>query len=146
MGAILGMIEIDPVLIFVNLLLFVFSIAFMTGVLTFIGAATPTARDASNFMAPAIIGTVLPFMFMTSFLSGEVNLLVEFITFFPVSAPFALMIRNAVGSLSVLELTIGLIELGVLSVLMLNLTVKTFQKNAINFEVALPKFFKKKNK
>lgn len=145
-SALLDVIEIDPVLIFVNLLLFVFSIAFMTGILTFIGAVTPTARDASNFMAPAIIGTILPFMFVTSFLSGEVNLLVEFITFFPVTAPFALMIRNAVGSLSVLELIIGLIELGVLSALMLNLTVKTFQKNAINFEVALPKFLKKKNK
>ena len=80
---------------------------------------------------------------MQMMLSGEVNGLVEFLTYFPMSAPIALMGRVAVGSISALGLTIGIVELVVLSMLIIRATVVTFQKNAINFSVALPKFLKK---
>ena len=142
-SSILSVIEIDPFTIIASILLFFFSISLLTGVLTFIGAFTPNARDASNFMAPAIIGSVFPFYFMSIFLSGEVTFILEFLTFFPLSAPVSLMLRNTLGTLSVPELIIGLSEIALLSVFMIYLTTKTFQKNAINFEVALPKFLKR---
>ena len=119
------------------------SSAFITGIFTFIGSFTPNARDASNFMGPAVVVSVFPFYFMSLFLSGEVNFLVEFITFFPLSAPIGLMLRNTFGSLSTVELIIGLIEITSISVVMIYLTARTFQKNAINFEIALPKFLKR---
>lgn len=143
-GAILSSIAIDPFIIITSVILFLFSILFITGILTCIGAFTPNARDASNFMAPAIIGSVFPFYFMSMFLSGEVTPLVEVITFFPLSAPTGLMLRNTFGTLSVPELIIGIIEITLISIFMIYLTTKTFQKNAINFELNLPKIFKKK--
>ncbi|MBR2543169.1 ABC transporter permease [Candidatus Saccharibacteria bacterium] len=143
---ILESIEINPFMVTTSVILFLFSILFVTGILTFIGSFTPNARDASNFMAPAIIATVFPLYFMSLFLSGEVNFLVEFITFFPLSAPTGLMLRNTFGTLSTLELIIGIVEITLISVFMIYLTARTFQKNAINFEIALPKFLKKKNK
>ena len=143
---VLGAIEINPFMIIASVILFLFSILFITGILTFIGSFTPNARDASNFMAPAIIASVFPLYFMSLFLSGEVNFLVEFITFFPLSAPIGLMLRNTFGTLSTPELIIGLVEITLISICMIYLTAKTFQKNAINFEVALPKFLKKKNR
>lgn len=141
---ILESIEINPFMVTTSVILFLFSILFVTGILTFIGSFTPNARDASNFMAPAIIATVFPLYFMSLFLSGEVNFLVEFITFFPLSAPTGLMLRNTFGTLSTLELIIGIVEITLISVFMIYLTARTFQKNAINFEIALPKFLKKK--
>ena len=143
-SAILSSIAIDPFIIITSVILFLFSILFITGILTCIGAFTPNARDASNFMAPAIIGSVFPFYFMSMFLSGEVTPLVEVITFFPLSAPTGLMLRNTFGTLSVPELIIGIIEITLISIFMIYLTTKTFQKNAINFELNLPKIFKKK--
>lgn len=143
---ILNSIEIDPFMVITSVILFLFSILFVTGILTFIGSFTPNARDASSFMAPAIIATVFPLYFMSLFLSGEVSFLVQFITFFPLSAPTGLMLRNTFGTLSAPELIIGIIEITLISVVMIYLTAKTFQKNAINFEIALPKFLKKKNK
>lgn len=140
---ILESIEINPFMVTTSVILFLFSILFVTGILTFIGSFTPNARDASNFMAPAIIATVFPLYFMSLFLSGEVNFLVEFITFFPLSAPTGLMLRNTFGTLSTLELIIGIVEITLISVFMIYLTARTFQKNAINFEIALPKFLKK---
>ena len=143
-SSILSSIVIDPFIIITSVILFLFSILFITGTLTCIGAFTPNARDASNFMAPAIIGSVFPFYFMSMFLSGEVTPLVEVITFFPLSAPTGLMLRNTFGTLSVLELIIGIVEITLISIFMIYLTTKTFQKNAINFELNLPKVFKKK--
>ena len=145
-SGILNTIEINPFMIITSVILFLFSILFVTGILTFIGSFTPNAREASNFMAPAIIATVFPLYFMSLFLSGEVNFLVEFITFFPLSAPTGLMLRNTFGSLSTVELIIGLIEITSISVVMIYLTARTFQKNAINFEIALPRFLKKNKK
>ena len=123
--------------------LFVFSILLFAGFCTYIGAITPTAKDAAQFIGPIIIGVVLPLYFMQLMLSGEVNGLVEFLTYFPFSAPIALMGRVAVGSISMLGLIIGIVELAVLSVVIVRATVTSFQKNAINFSVALPKFLKR---
>ena len=145
-AGILNTIEINPFMIITSVILFLFSVLFITGIMTCIGAFTPNARDASNFMGPAVIAAVFPFYFMSLFLSGEINFLVEFITFFPLSAPTALMLRNTFGTLSALELIIGIVEITLISVVMIYLTTKTFQKNAINFEIALPKFLKKNKK
>ncbi|MBR3322276.1 ABC transporter permease [Candidatus Saccharibacteria bacterium] len=143
MNTILNMIVVDPMSLISCIVLFIFSILLFAGFCTYIGAITPTAKDAAQFIGPIIIGVVLPFYFMQLMLSGEVNGLVEFLTYFPLSAPIALMGRVAVGSISTPGLIIGIIELVVLSVVAIRLTVKTFQKNAINFSVALPKFLKK---
>lgn len=141
---ILSTVEFDPFIVVASILLFLFSILFITGIFTFIGSFTPNARDASNFMGPAIVVSVFPLYFMQLFLSGEVDFMVEFLTYFPLSSPIALMLRNTFGTLSTPELIIGLIEITLIAMLMVYLTAKTFQKNAINFSVALPKFRKRK--
>ncbi|MBO7718267.1 ABC transporter permease [Candidatus Saccharibacteria bacterium] len=143
-SSVLSVIEVDPFMVVTSVILFLFSILFVTGILTCIGAFTPNARDASNFMGPAIVASVFPLYFMQMFLSGEVTFLVEFFTYFPLSAPVALMLRNTFGTLSAPELIIGLIEITFISVLMIYLTARTFQKNAINFQLNMPKLFKKK--
>ena len=141
---VLGLIVIEPVSLISSILLFLFSILLFAGLCTYIGAITPTAKDAAQFIGPLIIGVVLPLYFMQLMLSGEVNGLVEFLTYFPLSAPIALMGRMAVGSISALGLTIGIIELALLSMIVIRATIVTFQKNAINFSMALPKLFIKK--
>ena len=142
-STIMGLIVIEPMSLISCIVLFIFSILLFAGFCTYIGAITPTAKDAAQFIGPIIIGVVLPLYFMQMMLSGEVNGLVEFLTYFPLSAPIALMGRVAVGSISTPGLIIGIVELVVLSVLATRATVVTFQKNAINFSVALPKFLKK---
>ena len=139
---ILGSIELNPVGIISNLALLLFSVFLATGFLTYIGAITPTAKDASQFIGPVIIGVVFPLYFMQSFLASEPSLFVQFLTYFPLSAPTALMLRSAFGTLSPLELAIGLVEIAVLSAIVIRFTVATFQKNAINFGLALPNLMK----
>ena len=104
----------------------------------------PTARDASQFIAPVIIGIMLPFYFMQSFFIAEPNFMVSFLTYFPLSAPTALMLRNAFETLSPFEFYLGLAEIIVLAVLSIRFTVRLFQKNAVNFEIIKPKLFRGK--
>lgn len=142
-STVLSQIVIDPVTIITNLALLVFSIFLATGFLTYIGTITPTAKDASQFIGPVIISVVFPLYFMSAFMASEPSGFVYFLTYFPLSAPTALMLRSAFGTLTTPELIIGLTEITVLSVIVIKVTVKSFQKNAINFGLALPKFGKK---
>ena len=142
-STVLSQIVIDPVTIITNLALLVFSIFLATGFLTYIGTITPTAKDASQFIGPVIISVVFPLYFMSAFMASEPSGFVYFLTYFPLSAPTALMLRSAFGTLTTPELIIGLAEITVLSVIVIKVTVKSFQKNAINFGLALPKFGKK---
>ena len=143
-STVLSQIELDPVTIITNLILFIFSAFFATGCLTYIGTITPTAKDASQFIGPVIIGVVFPLYFMSAFMATEPSGFVYFLTYFPLSAPTAMMLRSAFGTLTTPELLIGLAEITVLSMLVIRATVKSFQRNAINFELALPKFLKRK--
>ena len=143
MNTAMSIIVVEPMSLISCIVLFIFSILLFAGFCTYIGAITPTAKDVAQFIGPIIIGVVLPLYFTQMMLSGEVNGLVEFLTYFPMSAPIALMARVAVGSISTIGLIVGIGELVVLSILVIRATVVTFQKNAINFSVALPKFLKR---
>ena len=142
--SIFSMIELNPASIALSLVFFIFSVLIFAGLCMFIGAITPTARDASQYVAPVIIGIFCPLYFVQSFLAAEPSFLTEFFTFFPLSAPFSLMLRSALGTLSLPEVIIGLVELGTLAVSSIWLTVRTFERNAINFEIVKPKFLWKK--
>lgn len=143
-SSIVSSIEFDPITIITNLILFAFSTFLVTGCLTYIGTITPTAKDASQFIGPVIISVVFPLYFMSAFIATEPNGLVYFLTYFPLSAPTALMLRSAFGTLTTPEFIIALVEIIILSVIVIRATVHSFQKNAINFEFALPKFLRKK--
>ena len=136
---VLSQIVIDPITIISSLMLLVFSTFLATGLLTYIGTITPTAKDASQFIGPVIIGVVFPLYFMSAFMATEPSGFVYFLTYFPLSAPTAMMLRSAFGTLTTPELIIGLAEITILSAIVIKFTVKSFQKNAINFGLALPK-------
>ena len=142
-ASIINAIVIEPFSLIVCILLFLFSILLYAGSCTFVGAFTPTAKDASQFFGPIIIGLMLPLYFTQVFLTGEVNGLIEFLTYFPLSAPIALFLRFGVGSISTIGIIIGIIELFILAAIAIRAAIATFQKNAINFSIALPKFFKR---
>ena len=143
-SSVLSSIELDPITIISNIVLFVFSVFLIAGCLTYIGTVTPTAKDASQYIGPVIISVVFPLYFMSAFMATEPSGFVYFLTYFPLSAPTALMLRSAFGTLTMPELLIGLFELGVLSLVVIHFTFLNFQKNAINFGFALPKFLKMK--
>lgn len=140
-SSIVSIIEISPESIVANVVLFLFSILLFAGLNTMVGVLVPTARDASQYIGPVVVGSVFPLYFMQLFMATEPSFLVHFLTYFPPSAPVALMLRSAFGTLNPVELIIGLAEIVICSIIVLKITITLFQKNAINFEVV--KLFKR---
>ena len=139
-AGVLSSIEVNPFIIITNIILLLFSYFFFTGASTLVGSLVPTAREASQYIGVVMVGLVSPLFFINSFFATNPDGIAYFFSYFPLSAPMALMLRNAFGSLPPHELIIGLIELGICSAIVLRLTAKSFQKNAINFSIAKPTF------
>ena len=142
-GMVMSTIEFDPVTIILSLLLFMVSVIFYAGTCTFVGSLVSTAKDASSFIGPAIIAMVFPLYFMQMFMAAEPSMAVQIMTYFPFSAPIALMLRSGFGTISVAELCVGILVVAVSAAIVVRLAVTSFQKNAINFSIAKPKFWKK---
>ena len=143
MAPIIAMIEIDPLAITLSVILFVVSSIFYAGTCTFVGSLVSTAKDASSFIGPAIIMMVFPLYFMQMFMMSDPSIVVQIMTYFPFTAPIALMLRSGFGTISTPEYLVGILIVAVSSVVMVRLAVVSFQKNAINFGMALPKWLKK---
>ncbi|MBR0468072.1 ABC transporter permease [Candidatus Saccharibacteria bacterium] len=142
-GMVMSTIEFDPVMIILSLLLFMVSVVFYAGTCTFVGSLVSTAKDASSFIGPAIIVMVFPLYFMQMFMAAEPSMAVQIMTYFPFSAPIALMLRSGFGTISVAELCVGILVVAVSAAIVVRLAVTSFQRNAINFSIAKPKFWKK---
>ena len=129
---ILSMIEIDPVAIMLSLALFIVAAVFYAGTCTLVGSLVSTAKDASSFIGPAIIAMVFPLYFMQAFMM-EPNFIVQFLTYFPPSAPIALMLRQGFGTITTPEYCASLAVLAIVTVIVIRFAIISFQKNAINF-------------
>lgn len=140
---IVSSIEIDPIMLTLSLVLFVASVVFYAGACTYVGSLVSTARDASSFIGPAIIMMVFPLYFMQMFMM-EPNTIVQIMTYFPFSAPVALMLRSGFGTISTAEFAIGILVVVVSSVVVIRMAVRSFQKNAINFSIVKPKLLKRR--
>ena len=86
---------------------------------------------------------VFPMYFMQLFFAAEPSAIVYFLSYFPLSAPIALMLRSGFGTLGTVEFIIGLAEVSICAFIMIRLAIRTFQKNAINFETFKLKLLKK---
>lgn len=134
-SGILGIIELNPATIIGNVLLLIASYMLFTGASTFVGSLMPTARDASQYIGVVVVGMVLPLMFFGEMVSPEPSMMVYFLSYFPLSSPIAMMLRNAFGLLPWYEFIFGIVEIGVCSLIVIYFASKSFQKNAINFSM-----------
>lgn len=116
-----------------TLLLLLFSYFLFTGLCVTIGTLVPTAKDASSFSSVVMIMVILPLFFLSDFMSDTPTAMTYVLSYFPPSAPIALMIRNAFGTLPVWELLLGLVLLAVSSALIIKLAVYIFRRSALEF-------------
>lgn len=133
-SGILANLEFHPSIFLANLALLFFSYFLYTGFSVFVGSISPSARDASQYIGIIVMGFMAPLFFLNSIMSETPNTITYILSYFPLSSPITLMLRNTIGSLPIQELLIGLVEITLLSILVVFLAIRSFQKNAINFE------------
>lgn len=139
-------IPLDPTRIAIGAVIFVLSFLFFTGLLVAIGAAAPTAKEAGGFFGLVMTLIFGPLYAVTLFVSAPQSPLVQFLTFFPLTAPIPLMLRNAVGNLSVTEALIGIVILAISAVVSLSMAVRLFRFGALEYSrrLSLKEVFSRK--
>lgn len=117
-----------------------------TGAIVALGAAVPTAQEASGYFGVIIMCLMSPLFVISSFFATEPSLIVQVLSFFPLTSPIALLFRNTLGTLSFIEVAIGVGMLSIFAVISIWLAVKIFQYGTISYnsKVSLKSLFAKK--
>lgn len=141
-------IPLDPIRISIGAAVFMFSFLLFTGLLVAIGAAVPTAKEASGFFSLVMIFIFGPLYAFSLFVSAPDSTLVRFLTFFPLTAPIPLMLRNAVGNLTVIDALIGIVILAISAAIALAIAINLFRYGALEYSrrISLGVMFQKKKK
>lgn len=127
-------IPLDPVKIGLGATIFAFSFLLFTGLLVAVGAAMPTAKEASQWFGFVMVLIFGPLYGVTAFISYPDSPFVQFLTLFPLTSPIPLMLRNAYGNLPVSEALLGVAILAVSAVLVLLLSVRIFRYGAMQYD------------
>lgn len=133
----LAHLPIDPLRMSIGATIFALSFLLFTGLLVAIGAAVPTAREASGFFGLIMAFIFGPLYAVTLFISAPQSPIVTFLSYFPFTAPIPLMLRNAVGNLSFTEALIGITILAISTVIVLTLAIRLFRYGALEYSKKL---------
>jgi ABC-2 type transport system permease protein len=138
-------LPVDPVSVLFALGFLVVGFILFAAFMAFIAVLLP-AKQANNFSALFYILPFVPSWFAVTVLTDPTNPVVQFITYFPVTAPTTSMLRNTVGNISVGEAALSLGIMAVTAFIVLWLVVKVFPKGALEFQnpLSLRSIFSKK--
>jgi ABC-2 type transport system permease protein len=129
----LSELPVDWVRIGIGFVIFVLSFLLLTGLLVAIGAATPTAKEANSFFGVIMLLMFGPLYAVTLFVSSPDAGIVQFLSYFPFTAPIPLLLRNAVGNLELYQALISMVILAVSSMLVMMVAVRAFRYGALEY-------------
>ena len=124
--------SLDILSILQFLLFLVVSYFLFTAMSVFIGVISPTAKDANSYSSFMVIMVILPIFFINAFMADP-SALTYFLSYFPPSAPIAIMLRGVFGTLPAWEFWLSLAEIAIAGMLIMKLDSHIFRKNAIEF-------------
>lgn len=144
----LSNIPLDWGRIVTGAVLFLLSFLLFTGILVAIGAVAPTAKEAASFFGVIMLLLFGPLYAVTLFVSAPESLVVKVLSFFPLTAPIPLLLRNAVGNLSFIEVLIAIVMLAACATLALAASVRLFRYGALEYSkrLSLKLLFQKPSK
>lgn len=126
-------ISFDFVSIAQYMLMLIISYFLFTAMSVIIGVISPTAKDANSYSGVMAIMVILPVFFINVFMPNGTSTLTYVLSYFPPSAPIALMLRGVFGNLPTWEFWLGLADIAVFGLLAARLATYIYCKNAIEF-------------
>lgn len=124
-------------------LILVFGLLMTVGAIIALGSAMPTAQEASNYFGFIIMLLMAPLFVMPMFFTAEKTIAVDFLSYFPLTSPISLLIRNTLGTLSNEEAFIGIGLLVVFGAIAIWMAVRIFQFGTLSYgkKVSLKSLF-----
>ena len=127
-GVSLSHLPLDPKAIAIGASVLLLGIVMFTGILVGFGSLFPSAQDAGRYLGIVVLWTFIPLYAIGYVISSPHALIVTVFTYFPLTAPSTVLLRNAVGTLSTGE------ALGALAVLLIAATLSIlFAIRAFNY-------------
>jgi len=132
-GITLSSIPINPIVVTFAALFFIVGLIMYIGFVVGLGALFPGGNDASRFMGFAIIWNFVPIYAISSIISSPHALIVTIFTYFPLTAPSTLLLRNTIGSLTVSESIGGLMVLILSAGIAIWFAVRAFRYGSMEY-------------
>lgn len=119
---------------------FIFYVALMA----MIGAIFPSSKEAGGFSTVFFILPAVPFWGMDAILNQSSSVFTQVLTYFPLTSPTTVLLRNAAGNLSAFEGIVSLIVLTIATFLTVLLTAKAFRLGTLEYSerIKLSSLFK----
>lgn len=138
-------LPIDPVSVALGLAFLVVGFIMFAAFMALIAVLLP-AKQANNFSSLFYILPFVPTWFIWTVLTDPSNPVVQFITYFPITAPSTALVRNTVGNITTGEALLSLGIMSVVAFLVLWLVIRVFPKGALEFQnpLSLRAIFSKK--
>lgn len=117
----------------VGAIIFTGGFLLFTALLVAIGAAVPTAKEAGAFFGFTMILVFVPFYALAAIVSDPGQPVVQAMTYFPLTSPITLMLRNAVGNLSLVEAGLSVVLLYVSGIALMMMAVRIFRFGSLEY-------------
>ena len=132
----LSALPVDPVAVLFGLGFLIIGFILFAALMAFVAVMLPS-KQANSFSSIFYILPFVPFWFIYTVMTDPSNPVVQFITYFPLTAPTTSLVRNTVGNITVPEAALSLGIMTVVAALSLWLVVRVFPKGALEFQSAL---------
>jgi ABC-2 type transport system permease protein len=132
-GVSLSHIPLDAKAITIGALVLLLGIVMFTGILVGFGSLFPSAQDAGRYLGIVILWTFIPLYAIGYVISSPHALIVTVFTYFPLTAPTTVLLRNAVGTLSTGEALGAIAILLVTAALSILFAVRAFNYGAMAY-------------
>lgn len=123
----------------------IFGFIFYVALMAMIGAIFPSSKEAGSFSTVFFILPALPFWGIDAITGQASSMYTQILTYFPLTSPTTVMLRNSVGNLGVLEGIISLIILIFATALTVVLAAKAFRLGTLEYSerIKFSSLFKK---
>ena len=123
----------DPISIIIGFLVLIFGFLMFAALMSGVAAMMPGVKEANSFSSVFFLIPLVPVYAFPILMAAPESFLVKFLTFFPLTSPPVLLVRNTLGNIGIYEAAAAVLTLAVFTILAFMLAAKLFRLGALEF-------------
>lgn len=126
-------LSIIPFEVLIGLGFLIVGFIFYVALMAMIGAIFPSSKEAAGFSTVFFVLPAVPFWGVDAILNQPYGAFTQILTYFPLTSPTTVLLRNAAGNLTPVEGIVSLVVLICATVLTVFLTAKAFRLGTLEY-------------
>lgn len=139
----LGEVDLSATQVILAIYYLIAGFLFLAAIMTGVGAAMPTYKEAQSLSSLFVILSIFPIYFAVLIIQEPSGLLAKFFSYFPFTAPMVLITRNALGALEGWEIPASLVALALYTLVSFYLAGILFRIGSLEYtqKISLKRLF-----